>query len=103
MLEKCFNKEDNEDKRASGTSPEQNETKDAICKTVEQLGKAAIMHQEMITEKKKKKTRQASLENFGETPERTKSNEEKSNGKTPTEVKCTEAMKYLRERAAQEN
>ena len=47
--------------------------------------------------------RQVSLETFGETRKRTKSNKEKSNGKTSIKVKCTETMKYLRERAAQED
>ena len=45
--------------------------------------------------------KQVSSETFGETRKRTKSNEEKSNGKSSTKVKCTETMKYLRERAAQ--
>ena len=47
--------------------------------------------------------RQVSLETFGETRKTTKSSEEKANGKTSTKVKCTETMKYLRERAAQED
>ena len=47
--------------------------------------------------------RQVSLETFRETRKRTKSNEEMSNGKTSTEVKCTKTMKYLRERTAQED
>ena len=70
------------------------------------------MHQEMMAEEKKKQEqevlqaeemRQVSSETFVETHKRMKSNKEKSNGKTSTKVKCTETMKYLRERAAQED
>ena len=57
VLEKRFKKEDNEDKRASGTSPEQNETNDAISEIVEQFEEAAKMHQEMVAEKRKNKSR----------------------------------------------
>ena len=54
VLEKRFKKEDNEDKMASGTSPEQNETNNGIREIVEQFEEAAKMHQEMTAEKKKK-------------------------------------------------
>ena len=112
VLKKRFKKEDNEDKRASVTSPEQNETNDAVREIVEQFEEAAKMQQEMTAEEKKKQEqevlqaeemRQVSLESFGETRKRTKSNDEKSNGKTSAKVKCTETMKSLRERAAQED
>eukprot|EP00794_Sanderia_malayensis_P012489 gene12489-13772_t len=104
VLEKHFKKLENEDRRASGTIPEQDEINDAMCDIIEQFEEAAKMYDEATEEKKKKKEeevlqaeemRQASLETFGETHKRTKSKEAKSNEKTSKKLKSTETMNYL--------
>ena len=48
VLQKRFKKENSEDRRASGTSPEEDEVFVGICEVVEQFEEAAILHQEAV-------------------------------------------------------
>ena len=107
VLEKRFKKENNEDRRASGTSPEEDEVFVGICEIVEQFEEAATLHQEAVSEKKKKQDeevlqaeemRNVSLESFGETRKRKKTEEDRTR-----KVRGTETMQYLRERAIKDD
>ncbi len=54
-MKNVFKKQDNEDRRASGTSLEQEEINDAMHDIIEQFEDAAKMHDETTGEKKEKK------------------------------------------------
>ena len=106
VLEKRLKKENKQDMRASGKSPEE-DVFVAIRDIVEQFDEALSLQQEAVSEKKKREIEEAlqaeemrnvSLESFAETKKRKKTEEKMSR-----KLGGTETLEYLKERAMKDD